>query len=372
MDRGFALTIEGSSLGVHRSIDPVAVLPRAAWRLDNRPQLWPNEARLHVEILALDPVVFRRLRANAAGDPGRLRAGVLETVAERGKLQDPTSGGGGSLLGTVSDVGPDHPRDLPLGARVALPAALGLTPLWLADVAGWDGATALVPARGHAIIFPSSPLACLPDDLETRLALSLIELAPIVGVVTRRVGPGDRVAVLGGGHAAGAFASVAARERGAAGVLSVVTNWQEVCLVEALGAATPAVADLRDPLSTAAAVREGLEGLCDLAVVCDGAKGVEAGALLAIRPGGTAVFAASPLTCADLADAARSLSCDVELVIAGGQVSGSAEVACELLATYPRLRTIVSEESSLAPGSPAPVADRGDAARGGGRAGRRA
>ncbi len=370
-DRGFTLTIEGSGLGVHRSIDPIEVLPQAAWRLDNRPQVWPSEARLDIEVLALDPVVFRRLRDEAGGDPGRLRATVLETVAERSKFQDPSSGGGGSVLGRISERGLEYPRDLSIGARVALPSALGLTPLWLADVAGWDGTTPLVPARGHAIVFSSSPIARVPHDLAAPLALSVLEVAPIVAVVRRRLRPGDKVAVLGGARPTGAFASVAVREGGAAGVSSVVTTWQEACLVEALGAATPTVADMTDPLAIAAAVREGLTGCCDLVVVCEDVKGVEAGALLATRPGGTAVFAASGATCAGLAEAARSLSCDVELVVAGGPVSGAAEDAFELLSTYQALRTILCQQSTTPAESPPLLADRRGAARRG-RAGGRA
>ncbi len=370
-DRGFALTIEGSGLGVHRSIDPIGVLPQAAWRLDNRPQVWPSEARLDLETLALDPVVFRRLRDEAGGDPGRLRATVLETVAERSKLQDPSTGRGGSLLGRISETGRDYPRHLQIGARVALPAALGLTPLWLADVAGWDGATPLVPARGHAIVFPSSPIARVPHDLAARFALSVLEVAPVVATLRRRLRPGNKVIVLGGARPAGAFASVAAREGGAARVLSVVTTWQEACLVEALGAATPTVADVTDPLATALAVRERLAGLCDLVVVCEDVKGAEAGALLATRSGGTAVFIASEATCAGLADVARSLSCDVEILVAGGPVRGAAEDAFELLTTYQALGMILCQESALPAESPPLIADRSDARRGG-RAGRQA
>ncbi|MDP8961865.1 MAG: hypothetical protein M3N32_09655 [Actinomycetota bacterium] len=342
------MTTESSDLGVHRSIDPTGVLPHAAWRLDNRPQLWPSEARVDVELLALDPVVLRRLREPAPGGPSRPQAGILETVAERSKLQDPTTGAGGSLLGRICEIGPDHPRNLRLGTRVALPSALGLTPLWLVDVAGWDGVTPFVPARGHAIVFARTPLARVPDDVDARLALTVLEVSAVSSVVRRLLHRADQVAILGGAGAAGALASVAAREGGAAGVVSVVGSWREACLVESLGAATPSIADLGDPLATAAAVREGLGGFADLAVACADVPDAEGGALLATRPGGTAVFAASPLTVAGLANVSRSLGADVELVVASGQVSGAAEDAFQLLHTHPALATLLSGEASLA------------------------
>jgi len=38
-----------------------------------------------------------------------VRRAVLEIVAARGKMQNPVTGSGGMLLGTVSAVGPDSP-----------------------------------------------------------------------------------------------------------------------------------------------------------------------------------------------------------------------------------------------------------------------
>ncbi|MDQ4129542.1 MAG: zinc-binding alcohol dehydrogenase, partial [Actinomycetota bacterium] len=332
-----------SEFGVHRSIEPVGVLPQEAWRLDNHPRLWPCEARLDVDVLALDPAVFRRLRDEMEGHPGKMRARVLETVAERSKFQDPSTGAAGSLLGRVSEIGAGHPQGLRVGARVALPSALGLTPLWLADIAAWDGTSALVPARGHAIVFPRSPLAGVPRDADARLALSVIEATAVVTAVGRRLRPGDKVAVLGAAHPAGALACVAALARGASRVLAVVESWQEACLVEALGAATPTVADLGDPLATATAACEGLEGLSDLAVVCRDVKGVETAGLLSTRPGGTTLFATCSLSCGSLADLARSLNCEGELLIAGDQSSDAAEDAFELLTAYPALRAVLDQ-----------------------------
>ncbi|MDQ3931912.1 MAG: hypothetical protein M3252_03615 [Actinomycetota bacterium] len=344
------MTTEGTHLGVHRSIDPTGVLPQAAWRLDNRPQLWPSEARIDVELLALDPVVLRRLREPATRDPARPHAFILETVAERSKLQDPATGAGGSLLGRISEIGPDHPRDLRPGTRVALPGALGLTPLWLLDVSGWDGVSALLPARGHAIVFARSPFARVPEHIDARLALTVLGVSAIPAVVRRFLHQGDRVAILGGAGAAGAMASVAARKRGAADVVSVVGTWREACLVESLGAATPAVADLRDPLATATAVRDGLGGFADLAVVCADVPEVEGGALLATRPCGTAVFAGSRVTLAGLANLSRSLGAEVELVVASGPAAGAAEDAFELLRMCPALAPFLTGEASLASG----------------------
>ncbi len=57
-----------------------------------------------------------------------------------GQMQNPVTGSGGMLLGTVREVGPDSPLGLRVGQRVATLVSLTLTPLRITDgLAGWDG-----------------------------------------------------------------------------------------------------------------------------------------------------------------------------------------------------------------------------------------
>ena len=48
-----------------------------------------------------------------------MRAEVLDIVAARGKMQNPVTGSGGMLIGTVDEVGPESPLGLTVGDRVA-------------------------------------------------------------------------------------------------------------------------------------------------------------------------------------------------------------------------------------------------------------
>jgi L-erythro-3,5-diaminohexanoate dehydrogenase len=50
-----------SPIGLHRVMEPSGVLPQAAWRLDSRPQLWPDEVRIDVQTLNLDAASYRQL-----------------------------------------------------------------------------------------------------------------------------------------------------------------------------------------------------------------------------------------------------------------------------------------------------------------------
>ena len=101
-----------SPLGLHRVIEPPGVLPQAAWRLDASPAIAPDEVRIRVDRLNLDAASYRQIREAYAGDPDKIRRAVLEIITTRGKMQNPVTGSGGMLTGTVEEAGPDSPLGL--------------------------------------------------------------------------------------------------------------------------------------------------------------------------------------------------------------------------------------------------------------------
>jgi hypothetical protein len=98
---------------------PAGVLPQAAERLDTRPELWPDEVRVRVERLNLDAASYRQLSEKHGGDGAAVRAEVLDIVATRGKMQNPVTGSGGMLIGTVEEVGPESTLGVEGGAILA-------------------------------------------------------------------------------------------------------------------------------------------------------------------------------------------------------------------------------------------------------------
>jgi L-erythro-3,5-diaminohexanoate dehydrogenase len=185
------LLAPSSPVGLHRVIEPAgAALPQAAQRLDDRPELWPDEVRIRVETLNLDAASYRQLaeahpRPGGGGDAARyeahhaahgdvagdvggdvdgdvdggvdgdaVREAVLAIVAERGKMQNPVTGSGGMLIGTVDEVGPESPLGLRPGDHVATLVSLSLTPLRITDgLERWDGRSERVPADRPAKLF---------------------------------------------------------------------------------------------------------------------------------------------------------------------------------------------------------------------------
>src|SRR3954470_7384072 len=176
------------TLGVHRVLEPAGVLPQAAQRLDAGPAVGPDEVRIALERLNLDAASFRQLSEACRGDGDAVRAAVLEIVAARGKMQNPVTGSGGMLLGTVDAVGPESPLGLAPGDRVATLVSLTLTPLLITDgLARWDGRSEQVPAEGTAILFGRSIAARIPDDLPGELAMAVMDVCGAPALTARVV-----------------------------------------------------------------------------------------------------------------------------------------------------------------------------------------
>jgi L-erythro-3,5-diaminohexanoate dehydrogenase len=312
------------------------VLPQAAERLDTRRDLWDDEVRIRVQRLNLDAASFRQL-VDQYGDGDAVRAAVLEIVASRGKMQNPVTGSGGMLLGTVEEVGPRSALGLHPGDAVATLVSLSLTPLVIDDeLALWDGRSEQVPCSGYAILFGRSIAARLPDDLPTELALAVMDVCGAPALTARVVAGYDRptVCVIGAAGKSGSLSCAGARDAGAGLVVGVVPAQDEA---EALGASGLAdvvvVADARDPVALSRAVAQA-GGPADVTVVCVDVPGCEGGALLSTAQQGTVVFFSMATSFSAAALGAEGLAADVTMLVGNGYVPGHADYALRLLRSH--------------------------------------
>jgi L-erythro-3,5-diaminohexanoate dehydrogenase len=335
------------SVGLRRVLEPAGVLPQAAGRLDARPQIAADEVRIRVERLNLDAASYRQLAEKHGGDGAAVRAEVLEIIGTRGKMHNPVTGSGGMLIGVVEEVGQRSPLPVKVGDRVATLVSLTLTPLAVTDgLAGWDGSSEQVPARGTAILFGRSVVGVLPDDLAPELALAVYDVcgAP---ALTDRVVRSHRekrddvsVAVLGGAGKSGSLALTAARLAGARTAGIVVSGAESESLRRAGLADAVAVADARDPVAVSAAVAGALGGPATVTVVCVDVPGCEHGAILSTADGGTVIFFSMATSFAAAALGAEGLAADVTMLIGNGYVPGHAEFAVDLLRRVPAVRAL--------------------------------
>ncbi|RYU11666.1 hypothetical protein ETU37_13495 [Nocardioides iriomotensis] len=342
-----------SPVGLHRVLAPAGVLPQAAERLDTRRELADDEVRVRVERLNLDAASFRQLEHKHGGDGDKVRAEVLDIIGTRGKMQNPETGSGGMLVGTVEEVGPDSPLGLAVGDRVATLVSLTLTPLVIEDdLASWDGRSEQVPADGYAILFGRSIAARIPDDLAPELSLSVMDVcgAPALtarvvreyvergGVVSTGSTTRPTVVVIGGAGKSGSLSLAAARDAGAARTIGVVPHAAEAELLSGAGLADEiTIADARDPVALSEAVTAA-GGPADVTVVCVDVPGCEGGAILSTRDGGTVVFFSMATSFSAAALGAEGLAADVTMLVGNGYVPGHADYALSLLRGHDGVR----------------------------------
>jgi L-erythro-3,5-diaminohexanoate dehydrogenase len=337
------VTSPSSPVGLHRVVAPVGVLPQAAERLDTRRELWPDEVRIRVERLNLDAASFRQLERTHAGDGDLVRQAVLDIVAARGKMQNPETGSGGMLVGTVEEVGPESPLGLSVGDRVTTLVSLTLTPLVIEDgLSRWDGRSEQVPCDGYAVLFGRSIAAVIPDDLPAELSLSVMDVCGAPALTARVVGGyvDPVVAVIGGAGKSGSLSLAAAKAAGARTTIGVVPHQAEAdLLTEAKIADVVAVADARDPVALSAAV-EAAGGPADVTVVCVDVPGCEGGAILATADRGTVVFFSMATSFSAAALGAEGLAADVTMLVGNGYVPGHADQALALLRGHAGVRSL--------------------------------
>jgi L-erythro-3,5-diaminohexanoate dehydrogenase len=316
-----------------------------ASRLDAASAPTEHEAAIEVELLRVDATSFAELRDRGGGDPSRMAWLIAQIVAERGKLQNPWTGSGGVLIGTLLSVGARYRMaELRPGTRVMPVASLIAIPLRLDDIGPVDPQTPLVPARGRAIV--TGRMLCLtaPDDFPPAVALGIFDVYPAASRVRALAASGSHVLVLGAGHA-GLLAVAAAREAAGPGGAVTVVDRSTAALRSAAAVDPMSVTlecDVTKPAQVMGAMVERDIRRADLTVVCTTVEGAEGAALLATADTGTVLFFSTATNFAAAALGAEAVGSRARLEIPNGLTDDSGEYAFELVRRVPALRRVFS------------------------------
>ena len=342
----------GSPYGAHRVIEPRGALPQAAWRIDNSPEIYDDEALIDVRTLNIDAASFKQMLSDCPQELPDARkeelvaATVLDIVQKRGKMHNPVTGSGGMLLGTIAEMGPKAPRrGAKEGDLIATLVSLSLTPLKIDKIKKVYLDRDQIDIEGKAIVFASGPYAPIPPDLGERLALALLDVAGAPAQVSRLVKPGDTVLVLGAGGKSGLICTAVARDKaGPEGrVIAVAHGPSSSERCRELGAADVVLsADARYALGTMEAVMEATFGKkADVTINCVNVPGTEMASILCTRDGGKVYFFSMATSFTAAALGAEGVGADVELIIGNGYATDHARIAVDLLRSHPRLRSIL-------------------------------
>ncbi len=334
---------KGCPYGTHRVLEPKGVLPQPALKIDNDMELYDNEILIDVKTLNIDSASFTQIKEQAGGDKEKMAEIIKGIVAERGKMQNPVTGSGGMLIGTVEKIGENCETDLKVGDKIGTLVSLSLTPLRIDEIIEVKD-NDQVNIKGKAILFQSGIYAKIPDDIHENLVLSALDIAGAPAQTAKLVRPGDTVVLIGGTGKAGMFCLYEAKRRaGVTGkVITVDINQEALDRVMNAGLADVAVkANAQDAVEMMNKIGEVTNGeMADVVINIVNVPNTEMSSVLITKDEGTVYFFSMATSFTKAALGAEGVGKDVEMVIGNGYTKGHADITLQILRESKELREI--------------------------------
>ena len=337
--------MKGCKYGTHRVIEPKGSLPQPALKISNDMNIFSNEILIDVQALNVDSASFTQIEEEAGHDTKKIAAKILEIVGERGKMQNPVTGSGGMLIGTIEKIGEDLEGkiDLKVGDKIATLVSLSLTPLQIDEIIDIKPDIDRVEIKGKAILFESGIYAKLPTDMSETLALAALDVAGAPAQTAKLVKPGDSVLILGAAGKSGMMCCYEAKKRvGPTGrVVALVRNEKSKAKLLEMGIVDDVIiASAQLPvevLETSLAANNGNE--YDISINCVNVENTEMSSILPIRNGGTVYFFSMATSFTKAALGAEGVGKDVDMIIGNGYTKGHAEITLQILRESEIVRT---------------------------------
>lgn len=333
--------LDGTHFGTHRVIAPHGALPQAAEKLDSSGPAWDNEIVIEVETLNIDSASFHQITRAMGEDADAVGGRIEEIVSERGKMQNPMTGSGGMLIGTVMAKGPRYGGTVEVGHRIATLVSLTLTPLEIRAIKEVHFDRDQVDVEATAYLTPSAPVVKLPSDLPAKLALSVLDVCGAPAQAQRLCKGAQSVLIMGAGKS-GLICAAAAREamglHGSIYAVDLTVHHLED-LVEADLIDLYASADATDPMDVLETVLAMTGGeLVDVVINTCNVPKTELSAILSCRDRGKVYFFNMATDFARAALGAEGVGKDVDLLIGNGYAQGHAELALDIVRRHPSVR----------------------------------
>ncbi len=344
--------VKGSKYGTHRVIQPKGTLPQPAMKISNDMDIYDNEILIDVEYLNIDSASFTQLKEEAQGDLEKIKTKILEIVNQRGKMQNPVTGSGGMLIGTVEKIGIDlmDKIDLQVGDKIATLVSLSLTPLKIDKIKKIEPDIDRVEIEGKAILFESGVYAKLPEDLENTLALAALDVAGAPAQVKKLVKPGSTVLILGATGKSGLMCCYMAKKmvgnRGK--VIGQVRNEERAAFLKKTNICDDIIiCNVLNPievLEKTLQVNRNQE--VDISINCLSIANTEMSSILPVRQEGIVYFFSMATSFTKAALGAEGVGKDVTMIIGNGYTKNHAQITLDLLRESSILQVIFKEKFS--------------------------
>lgn len=340
---------KGNPYGTHRVIEPKGVLPQPALKIDNNMEIYDDEILINVQTLNIDSASFTQISKQANGDVEEIKKIMKGIVAERGKHQNPVTGSGGMLIGTVEEIGPalKGKTDLKVGDKIATLVSLSLTPLRIDEILEIRPEIDQVDIKGKAILFESGIYAKIPTDLPENLALSVLDVAGAPAQTAKLVKPGNTVVILGGTGKSGMLCCYEAKKRAGVTGKVICIGSRDKTLERVKNANLADVyikANATDAVEVMNKVAEATDGkMADIVINVVNIPNTEMSSILATKEDGIVYFFSMATSFTKAALGAEGVGKDVTMIMGNGYTKGHAEISLQIMRESETLRKIFTE-----------------------------
>jgi len=340
----------GCRFGTHRVINPANALPQNAKKVDNSLPIFDNEILIDVDTLNVDSASFRQMKEACGGDISKVGEMIKGIVAERGKQQNPVTGSGGMLLGTVKEIGPKYSnrKNLKVGDKIASLVSLSLTPLKIEKIIEIFPERDQVKIKGHAILFDSGILAKIPKDMPETLALAVLDVAGAPAQAKNLVKPGMNVVIIGAGGKSGSICCAVARDiLGNSGkLIAIQPSEKGIQKIKTLGYCDEVLqVNAQSPVACFEAVKKVTDGeMADLVINCAPVNDTEMSSIICSKDSGTVYFFTMATSFTKAALGAEGIGSNALLIIGNGYAPNHDEIALDVIRKHPELRKMFEEQ----------------------------
>ncbi|MGL5439974.1 MAG: L-erythro-3,5-diaminohexanoate dehydrogenase [Filifactoraceae bacterium] len=340
----------GCKFGTHRVIEPQGVLPQPARKINNSMEIYDNEILIDVQALNIDSASFTQIEEAAGHCEEKIKETIMSIVAERGKMQNPVTGSGGMLIGTIAKIGKDLDGkiDLKVGDKIATLVSLSLTPLKIESIGKIHMDIDRVEVKAQAILFESGIYAKLPTDMSEEMALAALDVAGAPAQAAKLVKPGNSVLVLGAAGKSGMMCCYEAKKRvGPTGnVVGLVRKEADAkklldagfCHKVVVASATEAI----DVLNKSLEANDGKE--YDISINVVNIENTEMSSILPVKDDGIVYFFSMATSFTKAALGAEGVGKDVTMIVGNGYTKDHAAITLEEIRESKELREIFEKQ----------------------------
>lgn len=321
--------------GTHRVIYPLGALPQSAEKLNNNMVCMDNEILIDVKTLNIDSASFTQIEEACDKDIDKMKNMILTIVNQRGKMQNPVTGSGGMLLGTVKEIGKDIIKDVAVGDEIASLVSLSLTPLKIEEIKAIHMEKDQVDIVGQAILFETGIFAKIPDDMPANIALAALDVAGAPAQVKNLVKKDDSVLILGCAGKSGILCAYQAKKNAGPNgkVIGIIHHASHMEELKELNICDEIlVGDAKNPMEIYNKVMSvtNNEGV-DVTINVVNVQNTEMASILPTKSTGTVYFFSMATSFTKAALGAEGIAAEPLMIIGNGYTKNHANITLDIL-----------------------------------------